>query len=251
MSNPLENFTISVQRMKQESNLLGMVDANSDKNFLLQLAASEVVELKEEIEVWGTPATTIEKIYDELDDVWVLISSQLLAFNNVPDFNATRPASINGFGKRSNAFEKLTEMILGLQDNPEDIYEIMKCMLSIAKHLPVPNVMFEGFLNTIGKVLDNRPPKLYSTWDPFFKRILTPDEAQLKYDHLEVMTKMLRSIVNRKLKKTDWGPHALIMQNWQNAGQNQRFLQQVLAGEQSTQELTNHIQELEMRANAN
>jgi hypothetical protein len=253
MTHPLEQATHLVRQMKRASNLLKVVDKTKDKSFLPTMAAGEVVELRNEVERWGTSETSIDKIFDELNDIWVLTASYLLSINYVPEYDLVTPSTVNfnGFGSRSNAFEKFQEIVLGLQDDPDDIYEVMKHLISIAKHLPVPNIMFAGFLQTIGKVLANRPPYLYSTWDPFFQRVLTPDEALLKYDHLEKMTKMLRAHLNRKLTPADWQPYALMMQDFTKTGQNQDMLQQIISGSESTEDLSEYLSGLAMRAHVN
>ncbi len=217
MSHPLRNAAESVSGMKREAVLLGANDTVQDRGFLLGLALNEFhKEFLVELMKYGTPEYSHLKLWDELNDVWVFIQSWLNVYSKDPVLDPPL-YSVNGQGNRSNSLERFPELVMTLPDDPNVALELAKHFLSIAKHLPHPNIGLVTFPETIGKVLRNRDPNLYSTYCPVLSRELEGSDINSKYRHLEKMTRILRDTVDRKLLVTDWVNYYMMMVDWRHS----------------------------------
>lgn len=228
--------------MKRRS-LLGYVDTHHPDN-LPNWAAGEVYELQEAIAL-GLP---LRDQLDEAYDVLVFLLSWIDATNHQLSWRSINPASVNGFGSQSSAFEKLHETVLDVLDQPSAIIEALRRYLSILKHFfPFAVHELPNFSGTIKKVLDNRPLTLYSVYYPYLGENLDPDGAHLKYDHLEKVTRSLRNHVKRTLQPPDWNYMIPFLIYWQESEEVLSTLRAHLSGSVPRSDIIKLAQNLEQR----
>lgn len=209
--------------MKLAAPLLARIDrihAVARDNFLLPLILQEIREVFPEIST-GSHTKTAK----ELADVQVFVLSRILAGEGSVDGPVQAARKANGVGGGSNAFELLLEVGKNLTDDVDaGLSEITAISWSIMQHIPGGVLAaVEAFEKVITKVLSNRPPELYNTYD-IDRRPLSDQECIDKYQYLEKCLRLLRDTVGRTLVEEDWRPYAHFLNKYWKFGVNEGFL---------------------------
>ena len=204
------------------------MDKHQSPSFLPQLIVGEIAELTESLVAYQRGEGKIERVSDEFGDILVFFASYLLAQRKgeLPEGQS----HVNGFGRKSGALEELSLLALDIQDDrrtDKASKAFIEGLLSVAAHLPVPYVALTSFFpSTIRKVKANYPLELFSAEkDPIMGRELAPEEIFAKYTHLKQGTGMIRNKVGRTLRRGDWLPHQVLLQDWTASAANLQKLQ--------------------------
>lgn len=230
--NPLEQSYKHVNEMRSKAPLLRVTD-KFFREKLLWLASEEVAELAEALSGNASP----EEVLDELNDVWVFLSAWILSVGYDFPWTEVDPDRVNGFGRHPDALPRLQETILDVSDNPEAILAAAERLYSVLRYLPHPDEAMSTFVDTIEKVLANRPPELYQVTCSYLGRQLTPEEAQLKYAHLEIVMRMLRRARGRTLNPQDWQLYKPLAEYWLESDLARETIGAHLLGNFSDEEL--------------
>ncbi len=213
-----------VRRIRYRAPLLVAVDLIKHKGSLLERAAEEVGEYKQKRNLYGTDEFSARAQNDEWGDVGVFGFSWIDIFASDFDFDVS--GTVNGYGDRSDALDRLDPVILAMQDDPSAIKEFILRYESVIKHSQVPYSYLQSFAHTLRKVTLNMPPDLYDIYHSSGRK-LDDEEAEKKSDHLKKALSWLRKQIEvaegreRPLSRNDWGPYKpLLAHGWDDSGTN-------------------------------
>lgn len=207
--------------------LFNDMDYIRGKGSLTEYTIGEVAEAVAELEVSGKPDS--EKVADELNDVFNMMVT-VTVLTEGKDF---RPRdylyNVNGDGKHSNAFEKLTETIADSEHDTAAIIESFRLLWSIGMHgfERDPDRMVAQVIRTYQKVSSNYPVELYNGTDPMTGELLQKDEdKEAVFSHVTKSLKTIRATVDRALRPTDVQPVKQLVSNWVDSAAAVSELQQ-------------------------
>lgn len=170
----------------------------------------EIAEAQVERDWEGTDQYSPKAEATEATDVLSYLLS-LKDMHNLPITNAAVLHGINGYGKRSDIFDRMSETSGNIESTTltQDVTQMLRYLVAYLAGMPEPASLEKSLVAVIDKNTLNYPAQFFNGLHPRTRKVLTAEELQLQYQHSLRCIKAIRFSLReiKHLRDRDYGMH--------------------------------------------